>query len=176
MDNTRLPSLTADDNSAREGSSASSCCQAPNKPAPAASNSIYSIGEAAKLSGISAKMIRHYESLGLMAPSERSQGNYRLFHARDLEQLRFIRNARTLGFSIKQIATLLELWQNTARSSSQVKQLALEHLQDIDERIQALEQMRQLLAGLASRCQGDQGPDCAILDGLALANPAFAKK
>ncbi len=161
---------TAKANPATEAHSATKAHPATKVPLPLAnahSQGLHSIGDAAKLTGISAKMIRHYESLGLIAPSARSEGNYRLFQAQDLEQLGFIRNARALGFSIKQISTLLELWQNRARNSREVKQLALAHLHDITERIHALEQMRELLEGLADRCQGDHSPDCPILEGLA---------
>lgn len=127
----------------------------------------YTIGEAASLSGISAKMIRHYESLGLITPSERSAGNYRLYQAREIHQLTFIRNARALGFAIKDIAALLDLWRNNQRSSAAVKKIALTQLQDIDERIATLQQMRALLQNLTEHCQGDQRPDCPILEGLA---------
>ncbi|WP_049629723.1 Cu(I)-responsive transcriptional regulator [Cellvibrio sp. pealriver] len=128
---------------------------------------LHSIGEAAKLTGLSTKMIRHYESLGLVSPTDRTYANYRVYQTRDIHLLRFIKSARELGFSMKQIAVLTSLWQNSGRSSAEVKKLALEHIQEMDERIQSLQQMRNALNDLAGRCHGDDKPDCPILDAIA---------
>jgi Cu(I)-responsive transcriptional regulator len=136
----------------------------------AAQTQALSIGEAAKLTGISAKMIRHYESLGLVSPANRTSANYRVYQTADLQLLSFIKSARDLGFSIKQIAQLSSLWKNAGRSSAEVKKLAIEHIDDMDERIHALQKMRKALSDLANRCQGDEHPDCPILDGLACAS------
>lgn len=128
---------------------------------------LYAIGEAAKLTGLTPKMIRHYESLGLVSPTDRTQSNYRVYQSRDIHLLRFIKSARELGFSMKQIATLTSLWQDSARTSAEVKTLALAHIQEMDERIRSLQQMRQALHNLASQCHGDDRPDCPILDAIA---------
>lgn len=135
--------------------------------AAAHAQGLHSIGEAAKLTGISAKMIRHYEILGLITPTDRTYANYRVYQTRDIHLLRFIKSARDLGFSMKQIATLINLWQDSARNSAEVKKLALEHIDEMDERINALQKMRQALSSLAHRCHGDDRPDCPILEGLA---------
>ncbi len=138
--------------------------------ADAHSQGLHSIGEAAKITGISAKMIRYYESLGLVKPTDRTYANYRVYQARDIHLLRFIKSGRDLGFSMKQIAMLSSLWQDSQRSSAEVKKLALEHINEMDERIKSLQQMRQALSDLAEQCHGDSRPDCPILDGLACAN------
>ncbi len=138
--------------------------------ADAQAQGLHTIGEASMLSGISAKMIRHYETLGLVMPTERTFSNYRMYQTRDIHLLRFIKSARDLGFSMKQIAQLASLWQNEARSSAEVKKLALEHIDVMDERIYSLQKMRKALSDLANRCQGDERPDCPILDGLACCN------
>lgn len=135
--------------------------------ADAHTQGLYSIGEAARLTGVSAKMIRYYEDLGLVKPSDRTYANYRLYHAREIHLLCFIKNARELGFSMKQIAVLTSLWQNSGRSSAEVRTLALEHMAEMDQRIQSLQQMREALGSLAQRCHGDDRPDCPILDRLA---------
>lgn len=131
---------------------------------------LYTIGEAAKLTGISAKMIRHYETLELVSPTDRTHANYRVYQTRDIHLLRFIKSARDLGFSMKQIAQLVSLWKNEERNSAEVKKLAMEHIDEMDERIHSLQQMRKALSDLAGRCQGDERPDCPILDGLACCN------
>lgn len=128
---------------------------------------LYAIGEAAKLTGLTPKMIRHYESLGLVIPTDRTQSNYRVYQSRDIHLLRFVKSARELGFSMKQIATLTSLWQDSGRTSAEVKTLALEHIQEMDERIRSLQQMRNALNNLASQCHGDDRPDCPILDAIA---------
>ena len=135
--------------------------------ADAHAKGLHSIGEAAKLTGLTAKMIRHYESLGLVTPTDRTYANYRVYQTRDIHLLRFIKSARDLGFSMKQIAILASLWQDSARSSAEVKKLALEHIQEMDERIHSLQQMRKALSDLADRCHGDERQDCPILDAIA---------
>lgn len=135
--------------------------------ADAHAQGLHSIGEAAKITGVSAKMIRHYETLGLVKPTDRTYSNYRVYQTRDIHLLRFIKSGRDLGFSMKQIAILASLWQDSQRSSAEVKKLALEHINEMDERIKSLQQMRQALNELAAQCHGDNRPDCPILDGLA---------
>jgi Cu(I)-responsive transcriptional regulator len=126
-----------------------------------------SIGEAAQASGVSAKMIRYYESVGLIRPASRSAANYRSYDRAAIQTLRFIARARSLGFSTDEIARLLALWNQPARNSVDVKALALAHVADLDARIAALQDMKSALERLAARCHGDNGPDCAILDDLA---------
>lgn len=127
----------------------------------------YTIGRAAELTGVSAKMIRHYESLGLIPKARRTSSDYRVYSTNDLHSLRFIRRARDLGFSTKEIAGLLSLWRNKRRASAEVKRLALQHVADLDRKIAELESMRATLANLAKHCHGDARPDCPILDDLA---------
>jgi MerR family transcriptional regulator, copper efflux regulator len=127
----------------------------------------HSIGEAAKASGVSAKMIRYYESIGLIEPPRRSAAGYRFYEDREIETLRFIRRARDLGFLVEDIARLLELWRDGSRSSADVKRLAEHHIASLQERIDALQSMRRTLEHLAGHCHGDQRPDCPILDDLA---------
>lgn len=125
------------------------------------------IGETARASGVSAKMIRHYEDIGLIPKARRTKSGYRRYYGNDVHTLRFIRQARNLGFSIKQIGELLGLWRNQRRSSSKVKALALAHIDALDARIRELEAMKQTLQKLAAHCHGDARPECPILDGLA---------
>lgn len=124
------------------------------------------IGEAASASGISAKMIRHYESIQLIKPSTRTDAGYRTYNDNDLHTLRFIKRARTLGFSLEQIGDLLSLWNDAHRASADVKAIALEHVTDLEKRIAALSEMRDTLQHLAQSCMGDARPDCPILHGL----------
>lgn len=135
--------------------------------AEAREKGLYNIGQAADASGVSAKMIRHYEQNGLIAPAKRTLSNYRMYNDRDIHQLRFIKQARDLGFSIKQIGHLLALWQDQGRRSAEVKQLAQTHIADIEARIQQLEAMKITLSDLIHRCQGNDRPDCPILASLA---------
>jgi Cu(I)-responsive transcriptional regulator len=125
------------------------------------------IGQAAKLSGVSAKMVRHYESLGLLPAVARTDSGYRQYTDREVHTLRFIRRARDLGFSMAEIGELLKLWQNQRRSSSNVKKIALKHLADIDARMAEMAAMRKTLQHLVHCCSGDERPDCPILDELA---------
>jgi Cu(I)-responsive transcriptional regulator len=125
------------------------------------------IGEMAKRSGLTAKMIRHYESLELLPPAMRSEAGYRHYQERDVQQLRFIRQARELGFSLPQIGELLNLWHDQQRPSSKVKQLAQQHMTVLDQKIAELTQMKNALEALVNRCHGDDSSDCPILDELA---------
>jgi Cu(I)-responsive transcriptional regulator len=125
------------------------------------------IGEAARLSGVSAKMVRHYESLGLLPAVARTDSGYRQYSDREVHTLRFIRHARDLGFSVAEIAELLKLWQNQRRSSANVKKIALQHLAALDAKMAEMQAMRKTLAHLVHCCSGDDRPDCPILEELA---------
>ncbi|SFB82875.1 transcriptional regulator, MerR family [Polaromonas sp. OV174] len=125
------------------------------------------IGQAAAQSGVSAKMIRHYESLGLLPTVQRTEAGYRQYGDKEVHTLRFIRRARNLGFSMLEIAELLKLWQNKRRASADVKRIALAHVADLERRIAEMEAMRQTLQQLAHCCQGNNRPDCPILSELA---------
>jgi Cu(I)-responsive transcriptional regulator len=127
----------------------------------------YAIGQAAEITGLTAKMIRHYESLGLVPKASRTLGDYRVYAPSDLHTLRFIRRARGLGFSIKEIDGLLGLWRNQRRASAEVKRLALKHIQELEEKITELQAMRATLAQLSKHCHGDERPECPILDDLS---------
>jgi MerR family copper efflux transcriptional regulator len=127
------------------------------------------ISAAAQASGVSAKMIRYYESIGLVPAAARTDSGYRVYGERELHTLRFIRRARKLGFPLERIAELLSLWQNKARASGDVKRVALDHVTELDERIRELTEMRDTLATLAACCHGDDRPDCPILHTLAAA-------
>jgi Cu(I)-responsive transcriptional regulator len=124
------------------------------------------IGEAAKRGGVSAKMIRHYESIGLINAAKRTDSGYRLYSQNDVHMLRFIRQARNLGFSIVQIKELLSLWKNQRRTSRRVKELATSHINELDERIRELQAIKHTLEHLAQHCHGDDRPDCPILESL----------
>ncbi|MFT4193978.1 Cu(I)-responsive transcriptional regulator [Ottowia sp.] len=125
------------------------------------------IGEAARACGVSAKMVRHYEALGLLGVVARTGGGYRQYGAADIHTLRFIKRARELGFSMAEIAGLVGLWHNHQRASSEVKRIAEQHLAELEKRIQGLQDMRQTLQKLVHDCHGDARPDCPILDSLA---------
>lgn len=125
------------------------------------------IGEAARRSGIPAKTIRYYEEIGLIDPADRTQAGYRSYDAKQIEILRFIQRARGLGFSVKDVESLLALWQDRARASADVKSLAREQVQRIEEKIAELRSMQKTLETLIHRCHGDDRPDCPILEGLS---------
>jgi Cu(I)-responsive transcriptional regulator len=127
----------------------------------------FNIGEAAARSGVSAKMVRHYESLGLLPEVGRTEAGYRQYTENNVHTLRFIRRARDLGFSMAEIAELLKLWQNKERASADVKRIALDHAADLHRRIEEMTAMKRTLERLADCCHGDHRPDCPILDGLA---------
>lgn len=124
------------------------------------------IGQAAAASGVTAKMIRHYEAIGLVPVADRHSSNYRDYGREDVHRLGFIRRARALGFSMDEIRDLLRLWSDTGRSSADVKQLTLAHLAELDARISLLQDMRDTLGALAEGCDGDHRPHCPIIDGL----------
>lgn len=130
-------------------------------------STLFNIGEAAARSGVSAKMLRHYESLGLLPQVARTEAGYRLYSDKEVHTLRFIRRARDLGFSIAEITELLKLWQNRGRASSEVKRIALAHVADLDRRLAEMTAMKRSLEALASCCHGDERPDCPILDSLS---------
>jgi Cu(I)-responsive transcriptional regulator len=132
----------------------------------------HNIGEAAEASGVSAKMIRHYEEIGLVPKAGRTVAGYRIYRDADLHVLRFIRRSRDLGFTMKEIEGLLGLWQNKRRASGDVKRLAAKHMADLDARIAELQGMRRTLEHLVHCCHGDDRPDCPILDDLAGARRA----
>ena len=135
--------------------------------APAIESGPFNIGQAAAQSGVSAKMVRHYESLGLLPAVHRTEAGYRQYGEKEVHTLRFIHRARTLGFSMAEIAELLKLWQNKRRASADVKRIALAHVADLERRIAEMQAMRQTLVELAHCCVGDDRPDCPILSGLA---------
>ena len=124
------------------------------------------IGEAARRSGVSAKMVRHYESLGLLPAVNRTDSGYRQYGDREVHTLRFIRRARDLGFSMAEIAELLKLWQNRRRSSHEVHRIAARHVADLTRKLEEMEAMRRTLQHLVDCCHGDERPDCPILDEL----------
>lgn len=125
------------------------------------------IGEAARLSGVSAKMVRHYESLGLLPHVARTDSGYRQYSEAEVHTLRFIRRARELGFSMEEIAELLGLWQNRRRASANVRRVAEKHARELQQRIEAMQSMQRTLQHLIHCCHGDERPDCPILDDLA---------
>ena len=138
------------------------------------------IGEAAARSGVSAKMVRHYESLGLLTQVARTESGYRQYGPAEVHTLRFIRRARELGFSMAEIADLLKLWQNRRRASADVKRIAQAHVADLDRRIAEMTSIRRTLETLMHGCQGDGRPECPILDELAdpdlLPQPAASRR
>lgn len=125
------------------------------------------IGQAAAASGVSAKMIRYYESTGLVPAAPRTDSGYRVYGERELHTLRFIRRARKLGFSLERVGELLSLWQDGHRASGDVKRIALDHVGELEQRIRELTEMRDTIATLAACCHGDDRPDCPILQSLA---------
>jgi MerR family copper efflux transcriptional regulator len=125
------------------------------------------IGQAATATGVSAKMIRYYESIALIPAGKRTDAGYRIYGDNDLHTLRFVKRARLLGFSLEQIRDLLSLWQNKGRASADVKTIAMGHVAELNQRIAELTEMRDTLQTMASCCHGDQRPDCPILQSLA---------
>ncbi|NHZ61282.1 Cu(I)-responsive transcriptional regulator [Massilia genomosp. 1] len=126
------------------------------------------IGQSAKASGVSAKMIRHYESIGLIGEAQRTDAGYRVYGPRDVQVLQFIHRSRALGFSLEQIKTLLALWQDEHRASKDVRAMARQHIAELDRKIGEMEAMKRTLEKLAGACHGDERPDCPILDDLSL--------
>lgn len=133
---------------------------------------LMNIGEAATAAGVSAKMVRHYEQIGLLPAAERSTSGYRLYGEREVSVLRFIRQSRRLGFSVAQIAELIGLWSDSERSSREVKAVAQRHLADLEEKRREIEQMMDGLSVLVQACHGNDQPHCAILDKFSLHSPA----
>jgi Cu(I)-responsive transcriptional regulator len=129
------------------------------------------IGDAASASGVSAKMIRHYEAVGLIQAPQRTDSGYRQYGDGEVHTLRFIRQARDLGFSIHEIGELLSLWQNRRRTSRLVKALAEGHIRALEQKVQELLTMKSTLEHLVHCCHGDDRPECPILDVLANREP-----
>lgn len=132
---------------------------------------LVTIGQASSLTGVSVKMIRYYEEVGVLKKVSRTESGYRLYNQAQLQQLGFISRARNLGFSMTEIHSLLKFWLDSDRESRDVKQLAQRHLQNINDKIIELEHMKTILQELADKCDGDNNPDCPILDGLAQFSP-----
>jgi MerR family copper efflux transcriptional regulator len=137
--------------------------------ADALGQGLLDIGRASKSSGVSVKMIRHYEAIGLLKDVARTYANYRVYSDTDVHTLRFIKRARTLGFSMDDIRELLALWQNKSRPSASVKKIAGGHMQDLKRRIAEMQSMVTTLEHLTRNCRGDGRPDCPILKDLAQA-------
>jgi Cu(I)-responsive transcriptional regulator len=135
--------------------------------ADALERGLMDIGRAAEQSGVSVKMIRHYEAIGLLPPPARTFANYRIYGPNDVHTLRFIKRARTLGFSMGDIKELVGLWKNKARSSAAVKKIAGKHLEELERKIAELQSMAATLEHLTKHCHGDQRPECPILEDLA---------
>ena len=135
--------------------------------ADAVQRGLLDIGQASKASGVSVKMIRHYEAIGLLKNVARTFANYRVYGEADVHTLRFIKRARTLGFAIEDIRALLSLWQNRSRSSAAVKKIAGGHMETLQKRIAEMQAMVATLSHLTHNCHGDQRPDCPILEDLA---------
>ncbi|SIQ23374.1 Cu(I)-responsive transcriptional regulator [Marinobacterium stanieri] len=125
------------------------------------------IGKASEASGVSAKMIRYYESIELIPEVSRTAAGYRDYSDKDVHRLRFIRRARDLGFSVDQMSELLALWQDRDRASADVKRIALEHVAELERKAQQLMEMSETLSHLAGNCQGDSRPDCPIINELS---------
>lgn len=125
------------------------------------------IGRASKATGISTKMIRYYESIGLITPALRTESGYRVYQENDVHALRFINGARALGFSVEQMRDLLTLWRDRSRASADVKAIALQHIHALEEKAKALQAMSQTLRHLADHCHGDDRPECPIIEEFA---------
>lgn len=130
-------------------------------------NILLNIGQAAERSGVSARMLRHYESLGLLSGVARTESGYRQYTEADIHSLRFIKRSRDLGFSMDEITELMGLWQNRRRASSSVKRIAEKHLAELEQRIADMQAMQRTLSKLVHCCHGDARPDCPILEDLA---------
>lgn len=128
---------------------------------------MFNIGDAASASGVSAKMIRHYEAIGLIGVAQRTGAGYRVYNERDVQVLQFVHRGRQLGFSLEQIKVLLALWQDKQRASQDVRAMARRHIAELDRKIADMQGMKRTLEGLATACHGDERPDCPILDDLA---------
>ena len=128
---------------------------------------LMNIGNASRESGVSVKMVRHYESIGILPKAARTEGNYRLYGPNEVHTLRFIKRARDLGFSMEDIRELAGLWQNTSRRSASVKKIVGAHVDGLKRKIAELESMVKTLEHLAHHCHGDHRPECPILDDLA---------
>jgi MerR family transcriptional regulator, copper efflux regulator len=128
------------------------------------------IGQASEASGVTAKMIRYYESIGLVSQVNRTDSGYRQYSQNDVQTLKFIKRSRDLGFSIERIRTLLELWEDRGRKSSDVKKLARQYIAELDQDIQKLQSIRDELQHLANHCHGDHRPECPIIEDLAKAD------
>ncbi|MCK9510539.1 MAG: Cu(I)-responsive transcriptional regulator [Pigmentiphaga sp.] len=134
------------------------------------------IGEAAKASQVSAKMIRYYEQIGLIPPVGRTDAGYRVYNEADIHRLNFIRRARDLGFSVAEIGNLLSLWNDQSRQSADVKRLAEQHIAELEQRMANLRQMTDTLKTLIACCAGDDRPDCPILDELQQSDEGLAER
>jgi len=139
----------------------------PLEHADALGKGLLDIGRASKASGVSVKMIRHYEAIGLLKQVARTYANYRVYTGNDVHTLRFIKRARTLGFAMRDVRRLLALWQDKSRSSASVKKIAAGHMQDLDRRILEMQSMVATLRHLTHNCHGDNRPECPILEDLA---------
>ncbi|MGJ7519112.1 Cu(I)-responsive transcriptional regulator [Variovorax sp. LT1P1] len=134
---------------------------------PSAGAGPWNIGEAARRSGVSARMVRHYEGLGLLPAVARTESGYRQYSEADIHTLRFVKRSRDLGFSMEEIAELVGLWHNRRRASASVKRIAQKHLGELEQRIADMQAMRRTLSHLVHCCHGDARPDCPILEDLA---------
>ena len=134
------------------------------------------IGQAARASGVSAKMIRHYEAIGIIPRAARSLAGYRHYTEADVQRLVFVRHARNVGFATEEIRELLSLWQNRRRSARDVKRIAAEHLAEIETRIAELQSISSTLAHLLAHCHGDARPECPIIDALQFGPDAPAHR
>jgi MerR family copper efflux transcriptional regulator len=130
------------------------------------------IGQAASASGVTAKMIRYYESIGLIAAADRTQAGYRVYSSEDIHALRFIKRARNMGFSMDEARELLALWRDKTRASADVKSFALKHVRELEAKIAELQAMAQTIKHLANNCHGDDRPDCPILADIADVAPS----
>ena len=135
--------------------------------AAALGRGLLDIGQAAKSSGVSVKMVRHYEAIGLLKEVGRTDANYRIYNHANVHTLRFIKRARTLGFSVDEIRELLSLWLNKSRPSAAVKKVAAGHMEDLRKKIAEMQSMVSTLQHLTHNCHGDSRPDCPILEDLA---------